>query len=70
MGRQTVSMSPQTVYLAVYDGLADWEAGFAIAHIRDPQWQHSPGRYAVATVGATLDPVVSVGGVRIIRTRP
>ena len=59
-------MSLETVHLAVYDGLADWEVGFAIAHIRDPQWQHSPGRYVVSTVGATLEPVVSAGGVRIV----
>lgn len=59
-------MSPLTVYLAVYDGLADWEVGFAIAHIRDPQWQRAPGRYVVATVGATPEPVVTAGGVRII----
>ena len=66
MGRHTDNMSPQTVHLAVYDGLADWEAGFAIAHIRDPQWQQTPGRYAVTTVGATLEPVVTAGGVRIV----
>lgn len=59
-------MSLQTIHLAVYDDLADWEAGFAIAHIRDPQWQHSPGRYAVATVGATREPVITTGGVRIV----
>lgn len=59
-------MIPQTVHLAVYDALADWEVGFAIAHIRDPQWQQTPGRYAVATVGATAEPVVTAGGVRIV----
>jgi putative intracellular protease/amidase len=59
-------MVPQTVHLAVYDGLADWEVGHAIAHIRDPQWQHKPGRYTIATVGATLQPVATAGGVRIV----
>jgi hypothetical protein len=51
-GRHTDGMSVQTVHLAVYNDLADWEAGFAIAHIRDRQWQRDPGHYAVVTVGA------------------
>jgi len=59
-------MSTETVHLAVYPGLADWEVGYAIAHIRDPQWQRTPGRYAVTTVGATLEPVVTAGGIRIV----
>nr|WP_211244258.1 hypothetical protein [Actinospica robiniae] len=59
-------MSAETIHLAVYDGLADWEVGYAIAHIRDPQWQQAPGRYAVATVGATGEPVVTAGGDRVL----
>lgn len=54
----------KTVHVAVYDGLADWEIGHAIAHIRSPQWQHAPGRYEVASVGLTLDPVTTAGGMR------
>ena len=54
-----------TVHLAVYDTLADWEAGLAVAAVNDPQFQRRPGRYAVRTVGLTTDPVVTMGGVRI-----
>lgn len=54
------------VYLAVYDSLADWETGHAVAHIGKPAWQRQPGRYRVVTVGETLDPVTTLGGVRIL----
>ncbi|MGH9271757.1 MAG: type 1 glutamine amidotransferase family protein [Ilumatobacteraceae bacterium] len=54
-----------TVHLAVYDTLADWEVGLATAHINNPMWQRRPGRYRVATVGASLDPVTTMGGVWI-----
>ncbi len=56
----------EIVHLAVYDTLADWEVGHAIAHIRKPSWQQQPGRYDVRTVGATLAPVTTSGGVRIV----
>ena len=45
-----------TVYQAVFDGLADWEVGHATAHINNGQWHKEPGRYRVATVGATTEP--------------
>ncbi|HEV2635991.1 MAG TPA: DJ-1/PfpI family protein [Actinocrinis sp.] len=54
----------KTVHVAVYDGLADWEVGHAIAHIRSPQWQHEPGRYEVASVGLTAEPATTAGGMR------
>ncbi len=58
-------MPAATVHLAVYDALSDWEPGVAVAHVNDPQFQHDPGRYVVRTVGATRDPVTTMGGVRI-----
>ncbi|MBB5808297.1 putative intracellular protease/amidase [Saccharothrix ecbatanensis] len=58
-------MKTETVHLAVYDTLADWEFGYATAQINQPQFQKAPGRYQVRTVGATLDPVTSLGGLRI-----
>lgn len=58
-------MTTETVHLAVYDTLADWEFGYATAQINTPQFQKEPGRYQVRTVGATLDPVTSIGGLRI-----
>lgn len=54
-----------TVHLALYDTLADWETGHAVAHIADPQFQREPGRYAVRTVAASPEPVTTMGGLRI-----
>ncbi len=59
-------MAQQTVHLAVYDTLADWEYGFAVAGINNPRFQKEPGRYAVKTVAATKEPVISMGGVTIV----
>jgi len=55
-----------TVHLGVYDGLADWEAGLAVAHVNDPQYQREPGRFVVRTVAATGEPVTTMGGLRIV----
>lgn len=55
----------EIVHLAVYDTLADWETGFATAHINSPAWQQTPGRFAVSTVGATTEPITTMGGLRI-----
>ena len=53
------------VHVAVYDKLADWEVGYATAHINDPNWQRDPGRYRTATVGLSRDQVTTAGGMRI-----
>jgi putative intracellular protease/amidase len=55
-----------TVHLAVYDTLADWEPGYAIAHITRDSWQRAPGRYDVRTVAGSLDPVTTAGGIRVL----
>lgn len=59
-------MADQTVHLAVYDTLADWEFGYVAAHINSPQFQKRPGRYQIKTVGETLDPITTMGGLRIL----
>jgi putative intracellular protease/amidase len=58
-------MQTTKVHMAVYDTLADWEVGFATAHINNQSWQRQPGRYAVVTVGESADPVTTMGGARI-----
>jgi putative intracellular protease/amidase len=63
-------METKTVHTAVYDTLADWEVGFATAHINNGEWQREPGRYRVMTVGATLDPVTTMGGMRVVPDVP
>ena len=59
-------MMNSTVHVAVFDTMSDWELGYATAHIRRPSWQQRPGRYDLVTVGVTRDPVVSMGGLRIV----
>jgi len=44
-------MNLTAVHVAVFDTLADWEIGYATAHIRRDSWQREPGRYPVVTVG-------------------
>jgi putative intracellular protease/amidase len=58
-------MATTAVHVAVFDTLADWEIGYATAHIRREQWQREPGRYTVVTVGPTREPVTTMGGLRI-----
>jgi putative intracellular protease/amidase len=59
-------MTIETIHLAVYDTMADWEVGYVAAHLNSREFQKVPGRFQVKTVGATLDPVVSKGGLRIL----
>lgn len=59
-------MQQKKVYLFVFDTLADWEYGYAIAGINNPQFQKNPGLYKVVTVGATMATVTTIGGVRIM----
>jgi putative intracellular protease/amidase len=59
-------MVGRNVYLYVFDSMADWEASFAIAGINNPRFQQHPGRYRVVTVGATRQPVTTMGGLRIV----
>ncbi|MGW1816401.1 DJ-1/PfpI family protein [Streptomyces sp. NPDC002125] len=51
-------MTSTTVHLAVYDTFADWEPGFATAHLT----QHG---HTVVTVGPTTEPVTTMGGIRV-----
>jgi putative intracellular protease/amidase len=55
-----------TVHVAAYDTLADWEVGYATAHINKPLWHKTPGRFATATVGASIEPITTMGGTRVL----
>jgi putative intracellular protease/amidase len=58
-------MTATKVHMAVYDMLADWEVGFATAHINKQSWQRRPGRYAMVTVAESRESATTMGGVRI-----
>jgi putative intracellular protease/amidase len=53
-------MPDKAVHLLVVDGFADWEAAHAVAELR------RRGQYPVESVGLTLDPVQSMGGIRVL----
>jgi putative intracellular protease/amidase len=53
------------VHLYVLDTMADWEPGFAIAHINRPMPGMSSG-FRVRTVGQDKTPVRSMGGLTIV----
>jgi putative intracellular protease/amidase len=57
---------PHTVHLFVFNTLADWEPGFVVAGINNPDGQKAPGRYQVRTIAATRDAITTIGGIRIL----
>lgn len=59
-----------TVHLAVFDTLADWQPGFAVAHLVGHPWrQRNPAGFELETVGATLDPISTTAGARMLPDR-
>jgi putative intracellular protease/amidase len=54
------------VHLFVFDTLADWEPGYAVAGIGDAGFQLRPGCCRVQTVGLRAEPVTTVGGLRLL----
>ncbi|HKP61059.1 MAG TPA: type 1 glutamine amidotransferase family protein [Polyangiales bacterium] len=59
-------MQTRDVHVYVFDTLADWEPGYAIAQINQPAYQSRPGRYRVRSVGITREPVRTTGGLAIL----
>lgn len=62
-------MRPKTVHLFVYDTMADWEPGYAITGINNPEYQSRPGRYRVQTAGIA-DRATTMGGITIVPDVP
>jgi putative intracellular protease/amidase len=58
-------MKKKDVHLLVFDSLSDWEAGYAVAGINNPQFQKNPGNYRVRSAALRKFPVVTIGGIRI-----
>jgi putative intracellular protease/amidase len=59
-------MTTNTVHIAIFDGLADWEIGYLTAHLRNGAHQREPGRWQVRTVALDTEPVTTMGGLRVL----
>jgi putative intracellular protease/amidase len=59
-------MTNCSVHLFVFDGMADWEAAFAVAAIQNPQFQLDNGCFRVTTAARFHAPIRTMGGVRIL----
>lgn len=53
-------MPDKGIYFLAVEGFADWEAAHALAELR------REGGYRVEVVGVGLEPVVSMGGLRVV----
>lgn len=38
-------MTKETIHLAVYDTMADWEVGYVVAHLNSPDFQKNPAGF-------------------------
>lgn len=54
----------RTVYAAVYDTWADWEIGHLLVELRTGRFTGVP--WQVVTVGESTEPVVTMGGLRVV----
>ena len=59
-------MQPRNVHVYVFDTLADWEIGHALAQINTPIDPAEAGRYRVCSVGLSRAPVRTAGGLTIV----
>lgn len=58
-------MKKSTVHLFVFDTMSDWEYGYLIAGINNPQFQKVPGTFKIKTVSLSDKPIITMGGLRI-----
>lgn len=59
-------MKKSTVHLFVFDTMSDWEYGYLIAGINNPQFQKTPGRFTVKTASLSDKPITTMGGLHVI----
>jgi putative intracellular protease/amidase len=53
-----------TAHIAIYDTLADWEPGHLLAELHTGRFTGT--RFDVVTVAESLDPITTMGGVRML----
>jgi putative intracellular protease/amidase len=57
-------MKNRTAHVGVHDGLSDWEVGHLLAELHSGRF--TGVRFEVVSVAETLEPVTTMGGVRIV----
>lgn len=55
---------PSTAHVALFDTLADWETGHLLVELRTGRFTGQP--FDVVAVAETLDPITTMGGVRML----
>jgi putative intracellular protease/amidase len=56
----------RTLYLYILDTMADWEPAHVTAELHSGRYLKDPAlRYSVVLCGATLDPVTTMGGLKL-----
>ena len=53
-------MTSQAAHVLVFEGFADWEPAYALAELR------RSGNRSIVTIGFNLEPVRSMGGLRVV----
>ena len=56
-----------TVYVYLQEGLADWEAGYAVAELHSGRFfQPAAARLQVKTCALSREPITTMGGLRLL----
>jgi len=55
----------QTVHVAIYNTWADWEAGFALAHLGSGDWSSPRKSYEIRLVGESPEPIATKAGIML-----
>ena len=58
----------RTAHVTIHDGLSDWETGHLLAELRSGRFTGT--RFDVVTVAESLEPVTTMGGLRIVPDLP
>jgi len=54
-----------TVHVGIYNTWADWEAGFALAHLGSGDWTSPRTSYDIRLVGESAEPVTTKAGIKL-----
>lgn len=58
-------MKKSIVHLFVFNTMSDWEYGYLIAGINNPQFQMTPGKFRIKTVALSEKPITTMGGLHV-----